>query len=90
LLRPNELGLFDVLGNAAEWCQNPFGPYPVGKAGEPVVDTEEKNSGEQQNRVIRGSGFGNLALDGRSASREGTNPEDRMNATGMRVARTID
>jgi formylglycine-generating enzyme required for sulfatase activity len=89
-LRPNDLGLFDVLGNAGEWCQDHLGRYPVGGPGEPAIDDEEKNRSEQNNRVIRGAGFGNLVLSARSADREAAPPETRMSATGLRVARTID
>jgi formylglycine-generating enzyme required for sulfatase activity len=89
-LRPNDLGLFDMLGNAAEWCQDVYGAYPAGESGRPVTDVERMDSREGKSRVMRGAGFSQLARDERCASREAADPTYRMNATGLRVARTAD
>ena len=37
-LIPNDLGLFDTLGNVAEWCQDPYQKYSFGKKGSVQID----------------------------------------------------
>lgn len=34
--RENELGIYDMTGNASEWCSDWFGDYPVGSATNPT------------------------------------------------------
>ena len=41
LLKPNDLGLFDTLGNAWEWTQTAFIAYKTGKDGEASLDEED-------------------------------------------------
>ena len=83
LLKPNDLGLFDILGNAVEWCHNRYLP-----------DFENDMSGASEGnsavdiRVLRGGCFVNLARTLRSAERfwfPATYHDDRW---GFRVARS--
>jgi serine/threonine protein kinase/formylglycine-generating enzyme required for sulfatase activity len=88
-LRPNDLGLFDLLGNAAEWCQNGSNTYPTARqtAAEDAAENELKDA---QVRVMRGATFREGAWQLRSAGRYGTLSGTYTDAVGLRVARTLD
>jgi serine/threonine protein kinase/formylglycine-generating enzyme required for sulfatase activity len=85
-LKPNELGLFDMLGNAWEWCQDRY-DYPY----DPRDDVEDniRDIKDMNNRVARGAGFDSQALDVRSAVRAKDPPSAHDNDTGFRPARTV-
>ncbi|HEX3655725.1 MAG TPA: SUMF1/EgtB/PvdO family nonheme iron enzyme [Pirellulales bacterium] len=53
-LKPNDFGLFDMLGNAFEWCDDPFETYPkvAGKVSEDSGTTQPVVDGGR--RVLRG------------------------------------
>ncbi len=83
LLRPNEFGLFDMLGNALEWTQDVYAEYGASQAaGGPVVD-------RQQVRVFRGGAFDREAANLRSAYREFWPPTQANFITGLRPARSL-
>jgi formylglycine-generating enzyme required for sulfatase activity len=89
-LKPNDFGLFDMHGNAFEWCQGKGGLYSVGiksKAAEDVEDTTTVSS--QVHRVLRGGSFVSEASRFvRSAFRHGDLPWNRFSRYGFRPART--
>ncbi len=68
-LLPNDLGLFDMLGNAYEWCQDRYGNYPLRKEG---YTSDHININEliddKSARVVRGGSFDFLPTDTRSAN----------------------
>ena len=84
-LKPNDLGLFDTLGNAWEWCHDALADYPAG----PAEDRDQPGAvlAEKQ-RVLRGGGFLSAAAELRSAQRFVLHPQASYSQAGFRVART--
>jgi formylglycine-generating enzyme required for sulfatase activity len=76
---PNNLGLNDMHGNVWEWCQDWYGPYPVG----PVTDPTGTSSGEE--RVLRGGSWVYGPRGCRSACRVRNSPDFYASDVGCRV-----
>ena len=68
--RPNALGLFDMLGNAAEWCSDRFAYY------QPEPQTDPQGSARGQQRVLRGGSWRGPQAYARAAARR-WRPADR-------------
>ena len=79
--KPNELGLYDMSGNAWEWCWDWYGNYGTDAQTNPMG----VSSGNY--RVVRGGGWINVAGTVRSANRDYINPGDGASNGGFRVAR---
>jgi formylglycine-generating enzyme required for sulfatase activity len=86
-LKPNDLGLFDVLGNIWEWCHDRYLPYAGDGPSEDKEDMEYKVD-KSSSRVLRGGSFNVQAPNVRSADRNFFPPATRVNTVGLRVART--
>ena len=81
---PNELGLYDMIGNMVEWCWDYYGEY----SGENQANPTGQSSG--QDRVLRGGGvFPNFAMVGLYSYRI-SDREYRKNSKdiGFRVVRS--
>jgi formylglycine-generating enzyme required for sulfatase activity len=75
---PNALGLYDLLGNVWEWCEDRYGTYPSGEAVDPLGT-------ERDTRVARGGGWGDPARLVRAANRVALDPGLRSASLGFRL-----
>jgi formylglycine-generating enzyme required for sulfatase activity len=87
-LRPNDLGLFDTLGNVLEWCEDPGVGYDTRRQDD--VDRGLYSSvDERLSRVLRGGDANDRAVDLRCAIRVGNQPGFRSPSIGFRPTRTL-
>jgi formylglycine-generating enzyme required for sulfatase activity/tRNA A-37 threonylcarbamoyl transferase component Bud32 len=88
-LKPNDLGLFDTLGNAIEWVGDRAAPYNVTTRADPDADPSPWVT-EETYRVLRGGSFLNQPGILRTAIRQFHLPGTQVNNTpGFRPARTL-
>lgn len=82
LLRPNELGLYDLCGNVGEWCQDwYFNSYHYGGS---KINPKGPASGVA--RVYRGGSWDDKAINCRVSKRFSMNPIYRNKLIGLRLA----
>lgn len=88
--KPNDLGLFDMHGNAYTWCQDRHQDYAAAK-GEEASEDKEDDLGidSKEGRELRGGAFNNHAVYARSANRYWVVPTHRSADVGLRPARTF-
>jgi formylglycine-generating enzyme required for sulfatase activity len=82
-LKPNDFGLFDMLGNAFEWTADRFLTYQSGEDREDNIKLTDVYL-----RVLRGGSFSAHARLLRSAYRNADRPSNRDLTSGFRPART--
>lgn len=85
--KSNPYGLYGILGNVAEWCQDGRSDYAVDepRAGDGVREVEDVYK-----RIIRGGSFQDNPARMRSSFREYVTASDRQDWIGVRFARAID
>lgn len=80
----NNFGLFDLVGNVDEWCQDVSN---FGYNGAPT-DGSPRSSGDFRHRVIRGGSWYAYTFAQASDYRSSAAPETRSKTTGFRVVAT--
>jgi formylglycine-generating enzyme required for sulfatase activity len=87
-LRPNELGLFDTLGNALEWVEDPALLYVTGQT-EDIDNAKLLLIDGRSSRLLRSGSFYNSPIDLRCANRISARPGYRDLSSGFRPVRTL-
>ena len=88
-LKPNGFGLFDMLGNVAEWCHDRYAAYDVSdpKKATPEISYISPVS-DGSTRLLRSGSFTYRPSDHRSANRSLTRPTSLVYNFGFRPSRT--
>ena len=81
--KANDWGLYDMLGNVAEWVWDWQDDYPKGSVTDPM------GPGGGKNKVFRGGSFKYAATDSAVGVRNGYGPGNEVPYIGFRCARTL-
>ena len=87
-LMPNEAGLFDMVGNATEWCQERYLEYPRDDLIHAILRDRQGSVEMNSTRVLRGGSFQNSSTLVRAAVRYNYRPDDDINVVSFRPSRT--
>lgn len=90
LLRPNQFGLFDMLGNCYEWTLGVPNRYDLATDSDVTIDGErEEVASDVVGRMLRGSAYFRRDDTIRSAFRQSAGSRQIHETISFRVARTI-
>ena len=81
--KPNAFGLYDMSGNVWEWVQD---NWHENYQGAPDNGSAWETAGADAPRVVRGGSWYSPLHNLRSAQRNGSNPVNRNNSLGFRLA----
>ena len=84
--KPNGFGLYDILGNVWEWCEDVYNSEAYGK----LAKDNPVYQGPGEYRVMRGGGWSNGPLGIRSSHRVGLSPDFGHHALGLRLVKTAE
>jgi formylglycine-generating enzyme required for sulfatase activity len=88
---PNDLGLFDMLGNVFEWCHDGYQKLETEIIGKNADEANKRKDANMENyRMHRGGGFIYPQAIIRSAKRDWCAPANQYGDDGFRIARTCD
>ena len=86
-LFPNQWGLYDCLGNVAEWCQDEYHAHAYQERRRLTSDPCEYHS-DGGERVIRGGAFDSVEYLVTPSRRDACRPQKRWSSIGFRAARS--
>ncbi|RLS84296.1 MAG: hypothetical protein DWI06_03730 [Planctomycetota bacterium] len=85
ILKPNDFGLFDPLGNCSTWCMDEFAEYPRLNGVDDLKGTRILSTDK---RTLRGFSYDAGSFKIRSACRTGYQPATNLISFGFRLAKT--
>lgn len=83
-LNPNGFGLFDTIGNAMEWLNDPYGA-----TSSPGGNDPQGGVGSHSRRLLAPGAYNSTGLLSRAAGRGTAAWDARASAIGVRLARTL-
>lgn len=86
-LAPNEFGVYDTIGNVAEWIEDCYRSSRDGLSETDAPSTT--NASECSRRIVKGGSWGTLAHNLRTAERVPYPATHRDDSVGVRVAKTL-